>query len=251
MAAPVAYGIHAVRVLLSREPARVRRLLVAAGRDDGRLGGLRALARQAGVAVVDADTARLDGLADGGRHQGVVAELEPRAADPETLLEQALESAAAAPLLLVLDGVQDPHNLGACLRSADAAGVAAVIVPRDRAAGLTPVVRKVAAGAAETVPLVAVVNLARTLRDLRERGIWLVGTDDAADRTLYDADLKGPVALVMGSEGEGLRRLTRECCDQLVSIPMAGAVESLNVSVATGVVLFEAVRQRSSGSAKK
>ncbi len=144
----------------------------------------------------------------------------------------------------MLDGVQDPHNLGACLRSADAAGVAAVIVPRDRAAGLTPVVRKVAAGAAETVPLVAVVNLARTLRELKERGIWLVGTDDAADKTLYDADLTGPLALVMGSEGEGMRRLTRECCDQLVSIPMAGAVESLNVSVAAGVVLFEAVRQR-------
>ncbi|MCU0622153.1 MAG: 23S rRNA (guanosine(2251)-2'-O)-methyltransferase RlmB [Gemmatimonadales bacterium] len=247
MAAPVAYGIHAVRVLLSRDPARVRRLLVAGGRDDGRLGGLRALALQAGVAVVDADAARLDGLADGGRHQGVVAELEPRATDPETLLEQALESAVGAPLLLVLDGVQDPHNLGACLRSADAAGVAAVIVPKDRAAGLTPVVRKVGAGAAETVPLVAVVNLARTLRALRERGVWLVGTDDAAGRALFDADLTGPLALVMGSEGEGLRRLTRDCCDLLVSIPMAGAVESLNVSVAAGVVLFEAVRQRSAG----
>ena len=245
MAAPVAYGIHAVRVLLSRDPARVRRLLVAGGRDDGRLGGLRALALQAGVVVVDADAARLDGLADGGRHQGVVAELEPRATDPETLLEQALEAAVGAPLLLVLDGVQDPHNLGACLRSADAAGVAAVIVPKDRAAGLTPVVRKVAAGAAETVPLVAVVNLARTLRALKERGVWLVGTDDAAGRALFDADLTGPLALVMGSEGEGLRRLTRDCCDLLVSIPMAGAVESLNVSVAAGVVLFEAVRQRS------
>jgi 23S rRNA (guanosine2251-2'-O)-methyltransferase len=144
----------------------------------------------------------------------------------------------------VLDGVQDPHNLGACLRSADAAGVAAVIVPRDRAAGLTPVVRKVAAGAAETVPLVSVVNLARTLRELKERGIWLTGTDDSADKSLYDVDLTGPLALVMGSEGEGMRRLTRECCDQLVSIPMGGAVESLNVSVAAGVVLFEAVRQR-------
>jgi 23S rRNA (guanosine2251-2'-O)-methyltransferase len=175
----------------------------------------------------------------------VVAEVVPRAGDPETQLEEALEAAAGPPLLLVLDGVQDPHNLGACLRSADAAGVAALIVPRDRAAGLTPVVRKVAAGAAETVPLVAVVNLARTLRSLKERGVWLVGTDDAADRTLYQADFAGPVAVVMGSEGEGLRRLTRDCCDQLVSIPMAGAVESLNVSVATGVVLFEAVRQRS------
>ena len=251
MAAPVAYGIHSVRVLLSRHPQRVRRVLLAGGRDAGRLAEIRSLAQRAGVQVSAADDATLDKLAEGERHQGVVAELLPRAGDPETQLEEALEAAGGAPLLLVLDGVQDPHNLGACLRSADATGVAAVIVPRDRAAGLTPVVRKVAAGAAETVPLVAVVNLARTLRDLKERGIWLVGTDDAADKTFYDADLQGPVALVMGSEGEGMRRLTRECCDQLVSIPMAGAVESLNVSVATGVVLFEAVRQRSRGAAKK
>jgi len=251
MAAPVAYGIHAVRVLLTRHPQRVRRVLLAGGRDAGRLAEIRTLAQRADVQVAAADDALLAKLAEGERHQGVVAELLPRAGDPETQLEEALEAAGAAPLLLVLDGVQDPHNLGACLRSADAAGVAAVIVPRDRAAGLTPVVRKVAAGAAETVPLVPVVNLARTLRDLKERGVWLVGTDDAADKTLYDADLKGPLALVMGSEGEGMRRLTRECCDQLVSIPMAGAVESLNVSVAAGVALFEAVRQRSLGSAKK
>jgi len=251
MAAPVAYGIHAVRVLLTRHPQRVRRVLLAGGRDAGRLAEIRTLAQRADVQVAAADDALLAKLAEGERHQGVVAELLPRAGDPETQLEEALEAAGAAPLLLVLDGVQDPHNLGACLRSADAAGVAAVIVPRDRAAGLTPVVRKVAAGAAETVPLVQVVNLARTLRDLKERGVWLVGTDDAADRTLFDADLKGPLALVMGSEGEGMRRLTRECCDQLVSIPMAGAVESLNVSVAAGVALFEAVRQRSPGSAKK
>jgi 23S rRNA (guanosine2251-2'-O)-methyltransferase len=249
MAAPVAYGIHAVRVLLTRYPQRVRRVLLAGGRDARRLAEIRTLAQRAGVQVADVDDAVLAKLAEGERHQGVVAELAPRAGDPETQLEEALEAAGTAPLLLVLDGVQDPHNLGACLRSADAAGVAAVIVPRDRAAGLTPVVRKVAAGAAETVPLVPVVNMARTLRDLKDRGVWLVGTDDAADKTLYDADLKGPLALVMGSEGEGLRRLTRECCDQLVSIPMAGAVESLNVSVATGVALFEAVRQRT--SAKK
>jgi 23S rRNA (guanosine2251-2'-O)-methyltransferase len=242
---PVAYGIHPVRVLLARHPQRVRRVMIAGGRDAGRLAEVRALALGAGVQVSAVDDALLDKLAAGERHQGVVAELVPPAGDPETQLEEALEAAGDAPLLLVLDGVQDPHNLGACLRSADAAGVAAVIVPRDRAAGLTPVVRKVAAGAAETVPLVAVVNLARTLRDLKGRGIWLVGTDDSADKTLYQADFKGPLALVMGSEGEGMRRLTRECCDQLVSIPMAGAVESLNVSVATGVALFEAVRQRS------
>ena len=245
MAGPVAYGIHAVRVLLDRHPQRVRRVLLAGSRDGGRLAEIRTLAQRAGVQVASADDAQLDKLAEGERHQGVVAEVLPRAGDPETQLEEALEAAGPAPLLLVLDGVQDPHNLGACLRSADAAGVAAVIVPRDRAAGLTPVVRKVAAGAAETVPLVSVVNLARTLRDLKDRDIWLVGTDDAADKTLYEADLKGPLALVMGSEAEGMRRLTRECCDQLVSIPMAGAVESLNVSVATGVALFEAVRQRS------
>lgn len=245
MTAPVAYGIHSVRVLLLRQPQRVRRVMVAGAREAGRLAEVRALAQRAGVQLSTVEEAQLDRLAAGERHQGVVAELLPRAGDPETQLEEALEAAGDAPLLLVLDGVQDPHNLGACLRSADAAGVAAVLVPRDRAAGLTPVVRKVAAGAADTVPLVAVVNLARTLRELKERGVWLVGTDDSAEKTLYEADLKGPVALVMGSEGEGMRRLTRECCDQLVSIPMAGAVESLNVSVAAGVALFEAVRQRS------
>jgi len=245
----VAYGIHSVRVLLQRAPQRVRRLLLASSRDSAsRLQELRALAGQAQVTVVDADDSQLDKLADGERHQGVIVELAPRAGDPETQLEEALESLGdTPPLLLVLDGVTDPHNLGACLRSADAAGVAAVIVPRDRAAGLTPVVRKVAAGAAETVPLVQVVNLARTLRELKDRGVWLVGTSDDAARTLYDLDLSGPTALVLGSEGEGMRRLTREACDELVSIPMAGAVESLNVSVAAGVALFEAVRQRRRG----
>lgn len=242
----VAYGIHAVRVLLTRTPQRVRQLWLSSARETGaRLQELRALAQQADVNCAEADDAQLERYAGGERHQGVVAELVPRADDPETLLEEALEAGGTAPvLLLVLDGVTDPHNLGACLRSADAAGVAAVIVPRDRAAGLTPIVRKVAAGAAETVPLVQVVNLARTLRELKERGVWLVGTSDDAPRTLYEADLRGPIALVLGSEGEGMRRLTREACDELVSIPMAGAVESLNVSVATGVALYEAVRQR-------
>jgi len=244
MSRPLAYGVHAVRVLLMRHPQRVRRLLLSAAREAGRLGEVRALAERAGVPISIAEDATLDELADGARHQGVVAEIVPRAGDPETQLEEAIEAAAGAPLLLVLDGVQDPHNLGACLRSADAAGVAAVIAPKDRAAGVTPVVRKVAAGAADAVAFVAVVNLARTLRQLKERGIWVIGTDDAAGQTLFDADFTGPTAIVMGSEGEGLRRLTRECCDQLVAIPMAGTVESLNVSVAAGVVLFEAVRQR-------
>jgi 23S rRNA (guanosine2251-2'-O)-methyltransferase len=242
----VAYGIHPVRVLLQRSPQRVRQLWLSSSRDCApRLQELRALAGLAGITVVDADDSQLDKLADGERHQGVIVEIAPRPDDPETQLEEALDSLGdAPPLLLVLDGVTDPHNLGACLRSADATGVAAVIVPRDRAVGLTPVVRKVAAGAAESVPLVQVVNLARTLRELKARGVWLVGTADDAARTLYDVDLSGPTALVLGSEGEGMRRLTREACDELVSIPMAGAVESLNVSVATGVALFEAVRQR-------
>jgi 23S rRNA (guanosine2251-2'-O)-methyltransferase len=246
VAADVAYGIHAVRVLLQRSPQRVRQLWLSNARDAAaRLQELRALAAAADIASVEVEPAQLDRLADGERHQGVVAGLVPRAGDPETQLEEALESLGdAPPLLLVLDGVTDPHNLGACLRSADAAGVAAVIVPRDRAAGLTPVVRKVAAGAAETVPLVQVVNLARTLRQLQERGVWLVGTSDDAPRTLYEVDCTGPLALVLGSEGEGMRRLTREACDELVAIPMQGAVESLNVSVAAGVALFEVVRQR-------
>ncbi|HEX9773193.1 MAG TPA: 23S rRNA (guanosine(2251)-2'-O)-methyltransferase RlmB [Steroidobacteraceae bacterium] len=240
----VTYGIHAVRVLLMRSPQRVRRLLLLSGRADGRLAELRALAERARVPITAADEPTLAKLADGGRHQGAVAEIAPLSGDPETRLEEALEAAVGPPLLLVLDGVQDPHNLGACLRSADAAGVSAVIAPRDRAAGVTPVARKVAAGAAETVPFIAVVNLARTLRAFKERGIWLIGTDEAADTSVFDADFTGPTAIVLGSEGEGLRRLTRECCDQLVAIPMAGAVESLNVSVAAGVLLYEAVRQR-------
>lgn len=240
----VACGIHAVRILLARRPQLVQRVLLGAGRDARRLAEIRVLAERAGIPVVPADDALLARRAQGARHQGAVAEIATRPMDPETQLEEALEQCSGPPLVLVLDGVQDPHNLGACLRSADAAGAAAVIVPRDRATGLTPVVRKVAAGAAETVPLVSVVNLARCLRELKERGIWLVGTDDEAPGSLYEADLAGPVALVLGSESDGLRRLTRESCDQLVSIPMAGAVESLNVSVAAGVALFEAVRQR-------
>jgi 23S rRNA (guanosine2251-2'-O)-methyltransferase len=249
MSDSLAYGIHAVRVLLLRNPARVRRLRVSAGRDDRRLGELRALATRAHIAVAEVDDETLAKLAGGGRHQGVVAEIAPASGDPETQLADALAAATGPPLLLVLDGVQDPHNLGACLRTADAAGVSAVIAPRDRAAGLTPVVRKVAAGAAETVPFVAVVNLARTLRALKDDGVWIFGSDGSADKSVFDTDLRGPAAIVLGSEGEGLRRLTRDCCDQLVSIPMAGTVESLNVSVAAAVLLFEAVRQRGSSRA--
>lgn len=246
----IACGIHSVRLLLTRSPGRVKRVHLAAGRSTGRLAEIQQLAERSGIAVVEAEPATLDRLAEGQRHQGAVAEVLPRSGDPETQLEDALAAAEGPPLLLVLDGVQDPHNLGACLRSADAAGVHAVLAPRDRAAGLTPVVRKVAAGGADAVPFIAVVNLARTLRDLRSRGLWLAGLDAEGETTIYDADFRGPLAVVLGAEGQGLRRLTRENCDQLVSIPMAGSVESLNVSVATGVVLFEAVRQRGQGRGK-
>jgi 23S rRNA (guanosine2251-2'-O)-methyltransferase len=191
------------------------------------------------------DGRELDQLSGQERHQGAIARLKPAGIQGEGFLDELLDKVGPQPFVLVLDGVQDPHNLGACLRSADAAGVHAVVVPRDRAAGLSPTVRKVASGAAETIPLVQVVNLARTLRHLKDRGLWLVGAAGEADKDLYTADFKGPLALVMGSEGEGLRRLTREACDFLVRIPMRGTVESLNVSVATGVLLFEAVRQRS------
>jgi 23S rRNA (guanosine2251-2'-O)-methyltransferase len=240
----VAYGVHAVRLLLERSPERVRRLWVQSGKAGERLDELRRVAQHHRIETPTADVETLDRLSANGRHQGIVAELVARSSDPETELELALERAPGAPLLLVLDGVQDPHNLGACLRTADAAQVTAVIAPRDRASGLTPVVRKVAAGAAESVPFIAVVNLARTLRELKARGIWLTGTSDHATQSLYDSDFTGPTAIVMGGEAEGLRRLTRDTCDVLVSIPMAGVVESLNVSVAAGVALYEAVRQR-------
>jgi 23S rRNA (guanosine2251-2'-O)-methyltransferase len=185
---------------------------------------------------------RLDGFYGGGRHQGVVARVEVKSLSHS--LDEILDRVQGPPLLLLLDGVTDPHNLGACLRSADAAGVHAVILPKDRAAGITPVVHKVACGAVQTVPLFTVTNLARTLRLLKEAGIWLYGAAGDAGQDLYASDLQGPIALVLGSEGGGLRRLTRELCDYLVSIPMAGSVASLNVSVATGVLLFEARRQR-------
>lgn len=241
----VVFGLHAVRTLLQQRPARTALVLLQKGRDDARMSGLVQVAQAAGVKVEWRDGAELDRLAGGERHQGAVAQVRAEGPLGEGALDELLDRATAPPLLLVLDAVQDPHNLGACLRTADATGVSAVIVPRDRAAGLSPVVRKVASGAAETVPLIQVVNLARTLRWLKERSVWVIGTDDKAEKSLYQTDLKGPLALVLGAEGAGLRRLTREHCDALVSIPMRGVVESLNVSVAAGVVLFEAVRQRS------
>jgi 23S rRNA (guanosine2251-2'-O)-methyltransferase len=242
--APTAvFGLHSVRTLLLRQPERIARLVVQQGRDDERVRELLELARQSGIALEWCSQEELTALVGSERHQGVLAQVHATEVLGEGALD-ALLDAADAPLLLVLDGVQDPHNLGACLRTAEAAGVTAVIVPRDRAVGLSPAVRKVACGAAEIVPLIQVVNLARTLRWLQQRQVWIVGTDDQAEKTLYDADLKGALAVVLGAEEAGLRRLTREACDLLVRIPMHGAIESLNVSVATGIALFEAVRQR-------
>lgn len=239
------FGIHAVRSVLLKWPARIERMLLQADRTDERLTAVMQLAQQGGVRVQRMGLRELDAKAHGERHQGIIAEVKPSSVLGEGALDELLEG-VDAPLLLVLDGVQDPHNLGACLRTANAAGVLAVIVPRDRAVGLTPVVRKVASGAAELTPLIQVVNLARTLRWLKERSVWIVGTDEEGDTELHQARLTGSIALVMGAEGHGLRRLTREHCDVLIRIPMVGGVESLNVSVATGVTLFEALRQRQS-----
>ena len=239
------YGIHTVDALLRREPERVAVLFVQAGRRDKRLHAITGLARNQGVEIVELGRYELDLKVD-ARHQGVVARVSAGARRwDEAALLQLLDNLDHTPLLLVLDGITDPHNLGACLRSADAAGVDAVIVPGDKSADLSPAVRKVACGAAETVPLVRVTNLARTLDALKQRGIWLYGAAGEAENTIYHNDLTGPVALLMGAEGDGLRRLTREACDFLVKLPMAGDVSALNVSVATGICLFEVVRQRS------
>jgi 23S rRNA (guanosine2251-2'-O)-methyltransferase len=236
----IVHGFHAVTAAL-RSGAAVHEFYFDASRADARAKGLLALAKEKGVRVMTVDGARLDGLTGRASHQGVAARIAPA---PVRSLDDVLDSVTGDPLLLVLDGVTDPHNLGACLRVADAAGVHAVVAPKDHAVGLNATVSKVASGAAETVPYCMVTNLARTLRDLKERGLWIVGADEAGTQTLYEAALKGPLAWVLGAEGAGLRRLTRETCDILVRIPMAGSVESLNVSVAAGVCLFEAVRQR-------
>jgi len=241
------YGIHAVKAALHQDAGQVTEVILAPLRNNRRLHSIRDQAVQAGIAVRQAGNEELDALCDNARHQGVAARVAATRAP--VMLEQLLAS-VEQPLLLVLDGVQDPHNLGACLRTADAAGVDAVIVPQDRATGLTPVVHKVASGAAETMPFYQVTNLARTLRMLQQQGVWLIGADERGDKPLFTTDLRGPVALVMGAEGKGLRRLTRECCDVLISIPMAGQVSSLNVSVAAGVCLYEIVRQRRGQSAE-
>lgn len=237
------YGVHAVEALLRHHPKRVKQLWLAEGRQDPRVQTLVELARQARVSTASRDRRELDEWAE-GVHQGVVAEVSPSQVWGENMLEELLERAEGPPLLLVLDGVTDPHNLGACLRTADAAGVLAVIVPKDKSATLNATVRKVACGAAEVIPLVAVTNLARTLEKLQQRGLWIVGTAGEAEQDIYALDMSGPTVLIMGAEGKGMRRLTREHCDYLARLPMSGSVSSLNVSVATGVCLFEAVRQR-------
>lgn len=244
MSGSLVFGLHAVRAVLARRPKDVLRLAIVAGRDDARVRELRALAAAQGIAPVAASAETLDRETGGAVHQGVVAEVRPSAPLDENSLLDLLTGLTGPALVLVLDGVSDPHNLGACLRTADAAGATAVVAPRDRAAGLTPVVRKVAAGAAETVPFAQVTNLARSLRDMQAAGIWIGGTAEDGERELFAADLSGPLALVMGSEGRGLRRLTRESCDFTLRLPMLGSVGSLNVSVAAGITLYEALRQR-------
>jgi 23S rRNA (guanosine2251-2'-O)-methyltransferase len=247
MSAPAqVYGLHAVRALLQRSARRVRRLVVDARRDDPRMREILQLAQQHDIRPERVDARQLAARLGQVSHQGVLAEVEPL---PPWHEDELLDAVAAAtdPLVLVLDGVQDPHNLGACLRTADACGALAVVVPKDRAAGMNATVRKVAAGAAETTPLATVTNLARTLRMLKEAGQWVVGADMHGQKLAFEADLTGSRAIVMGGEGEGLRELTRKSCDLLVRLPQAGSVESLNVSVACGMLLYESVRQRHRG----
>ncbi|MCU0806799.1 MAG: 23S rRNA (guanosine(2251)-2'-O)-methyltransferase RlmB [Candidatus Contendobacter sp.] len=245
MAEQLIHGLHAVAAALNHEPEQVRGLWLERQRRDGRMQALLDQAAGHGVAIHWADRAELDRLSGGARHQGVVARLVVRQpAHGEADFPALLAAADGPALLLVLDGVQDPHNLGACLRSAAAAGVQALIAPADRAAGLNATVRKVASGGADVVPFVSVTNLARTLRGLQEQGVWIVGAAGEADATLYEVDFTLPTAIVLGAEEKGLRRLTREVCDRLARIPMAGGMESLNVSVAAGIFLFEARRQR-------
>jgi 23S rRNA (guanosine2251-2'-O)-methyltransferase len=240
----VLFGFHAVGVRLKTAPATIMEIYYEPTRRDARMRQFLDRVKEAGVRLIEADALRIAKLAGSHGHQGVAARVQPI----KTLhsLDDLLDALVGkeAPLILVLDGVTDPHNLGACLRVADGAGAHAVIAPKDHAVGLNATVAKVASGAAETMPYLMVTNLARTLQELKERNIWIIGTSDDAPKTLFDTDLKGPTALVLGAEGAGMRQLTRKTCDELVSIPMQGAVESLNVSVASGICLYEARRQR-------
>ncbi|KZN68335.1 23S rRNA (guanosine(2251)-2'-O)-methyltransferase RlmB [Pseudoalteromonas luteoviolacea] len=238
------FGFHSIEAILAKEPERFLEIYALKGRDDKRLSAVVNEARKFGISVQFMQRKALDNKAKGEQHQGIIANVKaPKALNENDL--KAIIDANSAPFFLVLDGVTDPHNLGACLRSADAAGVHAVIVPKDKSAKLNGTARKVACGAAETVPLIQVTNLARTLREIKDAGVWVAGTAGETDNEIFTSDLKGPVAIVMGAEGDGMRRLTREHCDLLVKIPMVGTVSSLNVSVATGVCLFEVLRQRS------
>ncbi len=240
------YGIHAVQAVLASTPDRVMGIRVAKGREDRRLQKILSMAEREGLSVERVDRKKLDKQFKEENHQGVAAECKAGETYTEQWFLSMLDNLDEAPFILVLDGVTDPHNLGACMRSAEAAGAHAVIAPRDRSAALTSTARKVACGAAEVLPYIQVTNLSRTLKEMGERGIWITGTAGEADQLAYEADFKGPCAVVMGAEGDGMRRLTKEACDFLVKLPMAGTVSSLNVSVATGIVLFEAVRQRQS-----
>ena len=240
----IVFGIHAVQALLDSDPQRFQEVFILKGRDDRRLQTLVKALEAQGIVIQVASKQVLDSKSEGAVHQGIIARVKPGRQYLEGDLPDLLAS-LDSPFLLILDGVTDPHNLGACMRSADAAGVHAIILPKDRSAQLNATAKKVASGAAEHIPLIRVTNLARTMRVLQEANVWIVGTAGEADHTLYQSKMTGPMALVMGAEGEGMRRLTREHCDELISIPMAGSVSSLNVSVATGVCLFEAVRQRS------
>jgi len=238
----VLFGFHAILARLRADPKSVVEIFLDETRHDGRIKDLAAVAERAGVKVMKVPTKRLDGFYGGGRHQGVVARVEVKSLSHS--LDEILEQVKGPPLLLLLDGVTDPHNLGACLRVANAAGVHAVVAPKDRAAGISAAVSRVASGAAESTPYIMVTNLARTIDELKEREIWVVGTDERAEQSLYQANIPESVAWVLGAEGEGMRRLTREKCDLLVRIPMSGEVGGLTVSVAGGVCLFESVRRR-------
>lgn len=240
------YGLHSVEAVLAREPERIIEVFALKGRDDERINKLISEIRKLGLPIQFCQRKVLDDKSKGEQHQGVVVKSKPGKVLDEKDLDQILQQ-SASPFLLVLDGVTDPHNLGACLRTADGAGVDAVIVPKDKSASLTPTARKVASGAAEVMPLIQVTNLARTLREIQQAGVWVVGTAGEAQSDIYAAKLTGPIALVMGAEGKGMRRLTREHCDELIKLPMAGSVSSLNVSVATGVCLYEILRQRAQG----
>jgi 23S rRNA (guanosine2251-2'-O)-methyltransferase len=242
----VLFGFHAVGVRLKMAPQSIIEIHFEPTRRDARMRQFIDRVKEAGVRLIESDGLRISKLAGSHGHQGVAARVQTieQVHSLDELLENLEASGTAQPLILVLDGITDPHNLGACLRVADGAGAHAVIAPKDHAAGINATVAKVASGAAETMPYFMVTNLARTLNELKERNIWIIGTSDDADKSIYEVDLKGPVALVLGAEGAGMRQLTRKTCDELVSIPMQGAVESLNVSVASGVCLYEALRQR-------